>query len=161
MSLHAPALHPSHHIFINLLLSQFSWTDTHLLSSDKGCFHRTDWEVPPQLLNCCPSAPQSPSFTHSTHKQLGMVEGSDREREHRNILNIQLKLNHPNGHSKTCFKSHLWSPTLLSAVHCHPIRGYLLDLSHPFKNQFSCPTKLCWISLFPSCCLFISPCIFI
>lgn len=63
----SPALYPSHRIFITLLLSQLSWTGTHSLGSDKGWFHRTDWEVPPQLLNCCPAAPQSPFFTHPQH----------------------------------------------------------------------------------------------
>ncbi|KAG7217439.1 hypothetical protein INR49_021606, partial [Caranx melampygus] len=32
-------------------------------------------------------------------------------------------------------------PTLRSPVHCHPIRGYLLDLSHQFETHFQAQTN--------------------
>ncbi len=68
------------------LLIQLSWMGTHSLGSGKGWFHRTDWEVPPQLLNCCPAAPQSPSFTHPQHTSNG-ARGKERweERAQKNI----------------------------------------------------------------------------
>lgn len=52
--------------------SQLSWTGTHSLGSDKSWFHRTDWEVPPQLLNCCPAAPFL--YSPSAHKHGAMGE---------------------------------------------------------------------------------------
>lgn len=68
-------------------LSPLSRTGTRSLGSDKGWFHRTDWEVPPQLLNCCPLAPQSPFFIHFLQHTSSGASGIERweERAQKNI----------------------------------------------------------------------------
>lgn len=81
--------------------------------------------------------------------------GREREREHRKISDIQLKLNRNIGHSRICFISHLRSPDLTNSSALPPNRRIPAGFEPPVKNPFPCPNEMCWTSLFPLLCFFV------
>lgn len=121
--------------------------------------------MPPQLLNCCPAAPQSPSFIHPQHTSNRTMVGGSMGRESTQRYQTYNPTSTESASAITASVSRLifCPPTLPTPVHCHPIRGYLLDLSHQLKTHSQSPNELCWISSFPLFRLFLfrSPYVFI
>lgn len=106
-------------------------------------FTGTDWEGPPRLLNCNPKAPQSLFFTHPQHTSNGtMGEGAmETERAQKNVKHTT-KIQQKYLSFKDLFhiSSSIPGPYQLP-VHCHPVGGYLLDLSHKLKTHFHAQMK--------------------
>lgn len=131
-----PALHPSHHLFIMPLYHSSAGqghTCCALIRADftgqtEKC-HLSCWTVAIQ------PAPQSPFFTHPQHTSKEEKERWE-ERAQKNIKHTtQTQQNQHRPFQDVFHILSLVPRPKLTPVHCHPIRGYLLDLSHQFKTH--------------------------
>lgn len=78
----------------------------------------TDWEVPPQLLDCHPTAPESPFFTHLLQHTSNRATGSEQweERAQKNITHANQTQQKQHGPFQDLLHIHLWSPDLLQCT---------------------------------------------
>lgn len=137
-------------------LSQLSSTGTHSLGSNKIWFHRDRLRSATSVVEllhhrACSLLTLSTQAMGRWRKE----RWEEREREHRKISDMQLKLNRNIGHSRICFISHLRSPDFTNSSALPPNRRILAGFEPPVKNPFPCPNEMCWTSLFPLLCFFV------
>lgn len=91
-SLLNPALHPSRPLFFITLLYHSSARQGHTQWAPiRSDFTGTDWEVPPRLLHCCPTAPQSLFTLSAQATERWRTERWEKRESTENIKHTTLK----------------------------------------------------------------------